>query len=51
MGWWPKPEMGFLGYLSPMPAFGSTAVPVMFLIDWLVDSFRICRTELNSFIG
>jgi hypothetical protein len=34
MGWWPKPEHGYIGYLSPLPAFASMAVPIMFLIDW-----------------
>jgi hypothetical protein len=47
MGWWPNPEYGYVGYLSPIPAFGATAVPVMFLIDWLVDSFfrSICSAH------
>lgn len=37
MGWWPRPEVhGLLSYLSPLPAFGSMAVPVMFMIDWCV---------------
>jgi ribosomal protein S18 acetylase RimI-like enzyme len=39
MHWWPKSEFGWWGYLSPVPAFGSTAVPVMFLIDWLNRPF------------
>ena len=34
MRWWPNPEHGYLGYLSPIPAFASVAVPIMFLIDW-----------------
>ncbi|EED77984.1 predicted protein [Postia placenta Mad-698-R] len=35
VGWLPKPEHGYLGYLSPLPAFASMAVPIMFLCDWL----------------
>lgn len=34
MQWWPDSEYGFWGYLSPLPAFGSMAIPIMFLIDW-----------------
>lgn len=34
MQWWPSNEQGFLGYLSPLPALGSMAVPIMFLVDW-----------------
>ncbi|PIL32014.1 hypothetical protein GSI_06718 [Ganoderma sinense ZZ0214-1] len=35
MNWWPKPEFGVYGYLSPIPAFGSLAIVFMFGIDWL----------------
>ncbi|KAI1797833.1 hypothetical protein LXA43DRAFT_909947 [Ganoderma leucocontextum] len=35
MNWWPKPEYGIYGYLSPVPAFGSLAIVFMFGIDWL----------------
>ncbi|OBZ79341.1 hypothetical protein A0H81_00752 [Grifola frondosa] len=35
MNWWPKPEHGLFGYLAPVPAFGSLAIPLMFLSDWL----------------
>ncbi|KAI0669948.1 hypothetical protein C8Q78DRAFT_1154555 [Trametes maxima] len=36
MNWWPKPEEhGFMGYLSPIPAFGSLSFVFMFGIDWL----------------
>jgi hypothetical protein len=41
MSWWPKPEYGFLGYLRPVPAFASIAVPLMFLIDWSVHPFYL----------
>jgi GNAT superfamily N-acetyltransferase len=50
MGWWPKPEHGYIGYLSPLPAFASMAVPIMFLIDWwLVFSLSVLCTHLNDF--
>jgi len=39
MGWWPKPEAGYLGYLKPVPAFASMAVPLMFLADWINRPF------------
>ena len=32
--WWPKQEHGYLGYLSPLPAFAAIAVPIMFFVDW-----------------
>lgn len=35
MHWWPNPALGYVGYLSPLPAFGCMAVPIMFLIDWI----------------
>ncbi|KAI0662775.1 hypothetical protein C8Q70DRAFT_1128887 [Cubamyces menziesii] len=35
MNWWPKPEHGVFGYLSPVPAFGTLAIAFMFAIDWL----------------
>ncbi|KAJ7038144.1 hypothetical protein C8F04DRAFT_1089685 [Mycena alexandri] len=35
MHWWPKPRHGFIGYLTPFPAFASVLVPIMFLIDWV----------------
>ncbi|KXN89978.1 hypothetical protein AN958_04983 [Leucoagaricus sp. SymC.cos] len=37
MNWWPSSHRGLLGifgYLKPLPAFASVAVPLMFLIDW-----------------
>ncbi|KAF9453768.1 hypothetical protein P691DRAFT_657591 [Macrolepiota fuliginosa MF-IS2] len=37
MNWWPSAHqslLGVLGYLKPIPAFASVAVPLMFLIDW-----------------
>jgi GNAT superfamily N-acetyltransferase len=39
MEWWPKSQYGILGYLSPLRAFASTAVPIMYLIDWLNRPF------------
>lgn len=39
MNWYPKPDMGFLGYLAPLPAFASFAVPIMFGVDWLHRSY------------
>ncbi|KIM66165.1 hypothetical protein SCLCIDRAFT_111153 [Scleroderma citrinum Foug A] len=33
--WWPNPEHGFLGWLSPVPAFACWAVPILSLIDWV----------------
>jgi hypothetical protein len=37
MHWWPNPNAhGYLGYLSPLPAFACMAVPMMVLIDWWV---------------
>ncbi|KAH7883638.1 hypothetical protein F5I97DRAFT_1813751 [Phlebopus sp. FC_14] len=35
LGWWPKPEFGQLGFLSPLPAFGCWGVPILFAIDWI----------------
>ncbi|KAJ3507709.1 hypothetical protein NLJ89_g6151 [Agrocybe chaxingu] len=35
MNWWPASLHGFMGYLKPIPAFASTAVPVMFFVDWI----------------
>jgi len=35
MKWWPIPGSGYLGYLKPVPAFASMAVPLMFLVDWI----------------
>ncbi|KII93518.1 hypothetical protein PLICRDRAFT_101986 [Plicaturopsis crispa FD-325 SS-3] len=45
MHWWPNTDHGLWGYLSPVPAFGSTAVPIMFLIDWLNRPFFEERTQ------
>ncbi|RPD62991.1 hypothetical protein L226DRAFT_556356 [Lentinus tigrinus ALCF2SS1-7] len=35
MQWWPKSEQGILGYLAPVPAFGTLSIALMFAIDWL----------------
>ncbi|KAF8807453.1 hypothetical protein BYT27DRAFT_7241992 [Phlegmacium glaucopus] len=35
MKWWPIPSLGWLGYLKPLPAFASMAVPIMFFVDWI----------------
>ncbi|KAJ6610050.1 hypothetical protein B0H10DRAFT_2166159 [Mycena sp. CBHHK59/15] len=35
MRWWPDPQRSIVTYLSPVPAFASVLVPIMFLIDWL----------------
>ncbi|OCH96458.1 hypothetical protein OBBRIDRAFT_787017 [Obba rivulosa] len=45
MHWWPKPEYGMLGYLSPIPAFVSMSVPIMFLCDWFNRSVFEDRTN------
>lgn len=34
MKWWPKPEQGIASYLLPLPAFASTAAPILALLDW-----------------
>lgn len=37
MDWWPSSHpglLGILGYLKPLPAFASMAVPIMVSIDW-----------------
>lgn len=34
MKWWPQPEQGVLGYLTPIPAFGTLSIVFMFAIDW-----------------
>jgi len=34
MNWWPTDEYGFFGYLKPLPAFASTAVPILYFVDW-----------------
>ncbi|KAI0825182.1 hypothetical protein BC628DRAFT_1375904 [Trametes gibbosa] len=35
MSWWPNPEHGLFGYLSPIPALGTVSIVFMFAIDWL----------------
>ncbi|KAF8898688.1 hypothetical protein BD779DRAFT_1485120 [Infundibulicybe gibba] len=35
MGWWPDGTRSFLGYLSPLPALASVAVPILALADWI----------------
>ncbi|TFK77050.1 hypothetical protein BDN72DRAFT_830218 [Pluteus cervinus] len=35
MKWWPNGGLGLLGYLRPLPLFASTAVPIMFFMDWI----------------
>jgi len=40
MQWWPNfQDYGYLSYCRPLPAFASTAVPIMFLVDWLNRPF------------
>ena len=39
MEWWPRAELGWLGYLKVLPAFACMAVPLMFLVDWWGFSF------------
>ncbi|KAG2154890.1 hypothetical protein DEU56DRAFT_868418 [Suillus clintonianus] len=34
LNWWPKPEYGLLGYLAPLPAFGSWGAVMLYLMDW-----------------
>lgn len=36
MDWWPSHQMfgGLLAYLTPLPAFAATAVPILFIYDW-----------------
>jgi len=34
LGWWPRPEFGFMGYLAPFPGFAVVAVPILFAVDW-----------------
>lgn len=36
MGWWPKAEIGWMGYLRPLPAYAVTFLPLAFAIDWSV---------------
>jgi len=38
MSWWPTGEHGLLGYLRPFPAFAAVAVPLMFFVDWCVQT-------------
>ncbi|KAJ7181716.1 hypothetical protein C8R43DRAFT_970075 [Mycena crocata] len=35
MHWWPDHARGMVTYLSPLPAFASVFVPIMFGIDWI----------------
>ncbi|KAF8168051.1 hypothetical protein B0H34DRAFT_684021 [Crassisporium funariophilum] len=35
MSWWPAAKFGWIGYLRPLPALASTAVPIMFFVDWV----------------
>jgi len=39
MQWWPKADHGYLGYLSPLPAFACVAVPIFALVDWYVSEY------------
>ena len=34
--WRPDPTQGVLGYLKPVPAFGTLSIAFMFAIDWCV---------------
>lgn len=37
MDWLPRNDIGvipYLGYFTPLPAFGAIGVPVLFLVDW-----------------
>jgi len=46
MNWWPNfEEQGYFGYLGPLPAFASMAVPLMFLCDWFNRSAFEKRTQ------
>ncbi|KAF7339423.1 hypothetical protein MSAN_02156400 [Mycena sanguinolenta] len=45
MKWYPKPQFGWLGYLQPIPAFATTFVPLMFLVDWLNRPYFENRTQ------
>jgi len=35
MAWWPNTQHGWIGWLSPLPAFGCWGVPILFALDWL----------------
>ncbi|KIK82928.1 hypothetical protein PAXRUDRAFT_153398 [Paxillus rubicundulus Ve08.2h10] len=35
LGWWPEPEHGWLGWLSPLPAFGCLGFAILFALDWI----------------
>ena len=47
MGWWPKPDTGYFGYLKPVPAFASMAVPLMFLADWYLLFLKLLSNYAN----
>ncbi|KAF8350021.1 hypothetical protein F5887DRAFT_1070254 [Amanita rubescens] len=34
MNWWPNKGYSALRFLSPLPAFAATAVPLLFFVDW-----------------
>lgn len=34
LDWWFRPEYGFLGYLTPLPAFGCWGAVILYLVDW-----------------
>ncbi|EIW86663.1 hypothetical protein CONPUDRAFT_95409 [Coniophora puteana RWD-64-598 SS2] len=34
LGWGPKPEFGWAGYLLPLPAFGCWGIALLYLLDW-----------------
>ncbi|KAK7064181.1 hypothetical protein R3P38DRAFT_2822905 [Favolaschia claudopus] len=45
MNWYPKPEHGWIGYLQPLPAFGTLFVPLMFAVDWVNRPYFENRTQ------
>ncbi|KAF9241323.1 hypothetical protein BU15DRAFT_87245 [Melanogaster broomeanus] len=36
MAWWPNTQHGWIGWLSPLPAFGCWGVPILFALDWYI---------------
>jgi len=35
MNWWPNAELGWMGYVRPIPVYPVTFLPIVFCVDWL----------------
>jgi hypothetical protein len=50
MDWWPGSQSygGVLAYLTPLPAFAATAVPILFFYDWRVPLVSYQNPNANT---